>query len=107
MLNPLSFTDYKELMMKKRDMVEHTPELKSAFTNVRLSAEGDVLLDSDRYLQIGCDLRDLTSLERILTTSLDIQNSLILFTAEVSITYMPLADADRLIQWTSSLPAGK
>jgi hypothetical protein len=74
-------------MIKKRDVVQSTNELKSTFTNVEVPKEGDILLRSDQYLQIGCDLRNLTQLEQTLASCLDIRNCLILFTAEVSITY--------------------
>ena len=74
-------------MIKKRDIVQNTNELKSTFTNVEVPKEGDILLRSDQYLQIGCDLRNVTQLEQTLASCLDIRNCLILFTAEVSITY--------------------
>lgn len=39
--------------------------------NVEVS-DGDVLFRSDRYLQLGCDLRDLKSLNRVLEVAVDI-----------------------------------
>jgi hypothetical protein len=39
--------------------------------NVELS-EGDVLFRSDQYVQLGCDLRDLVALKRVLTEVVDI-----------------------------------
>lgn len=59
-------------MLKKRYVVENTDDLKSLLTNVEVS-EGDVLLRSDQYLQIGCDLRDLGSLDRTLASSIDME----------------------------------
>lgn len=94
--------DYKELMLKKRDMVNRTPELKEVFTNIEI-LEGDILLRSDQYLQIGCDLRDLGALDRALASSFDFENFEILFVAEVSITYMDANYADDLIEWASKL----
>jgi tRNA wybutosine-synthesizing protein 4 len=99
--------DYKELMMKKRDVVHNTTELNSMLNHTRVSSEGDVLLCSDEYLQLGCDLRDLHGLERILSSVIDVQGSLILLTAEVSITYMDVEAADALIQWAATLPYGE
>jgi len=75
-------------------------------TNLESHEDGDVLLRSDQYLQLGCDLRDLPHLESSLAKAIDIHNCLVLFTAEVSITYMDLQSADALIRWTGSLPEG-
>jgi tRNA wybutosine-synthesizing protein 4 len=99
--------DYKELMMKKRDVVHNTAELNSMLKHTRVSSEGDVLLYSDEYLQLGCDLRDLHGLERILSSVINVQESLVLLTAEVSITYMDVQAADALIQWAAALPSGE
>ena len=66
-----------------------------------------MLLRSDEYLQIGCDLRDLQLLDQILTSAVDIENCKVLLTAEVSITYMNVEAADALIEWAARLPDGK
>lgn len=58
-------------MLKKRSVVQTTEELHSLLTNMEVS-EGDVLLQSDQYFQLGCDLRDLGSLNRILSTAIDL-----------------------------------
>jgi len=94
-------------MIKKRDTVERTIELQKAFTNLEVLAEGDVLLRSDQYLQLGCDLRDLARLDKALTSAFDVQACQILFVAEVSITYMDAGYSDDLIRWASKLPHGK
>lgn len=95
--------DYRDLIVNKREVVLNTPELLSKLTNIEKQT-GDMLLRSDQYLQVGCDLRDLPRLEQILASIIDLQNSVILFTAEVSITYMNVEAADALIQWASTLP---
>lgn len=64
-------------------------------------------LRMSRYLQLGCDLRNLNSLENILASTVNIQESLILLVAEVSITYMDVEAADALIRWTGTLPQGE
>jgi tRNA wybutosine-synthesizing protein 4 len=92
-------------MLKKRDVVQNTHELTSMLTNVEQLA-GDVLLRSDQYLQLGCDLRDLPRLDKALESVLDMKNSLFLLTAEVSITYMNVEAANSLIRWASELPEG-
>lgn len=81
--------------------------LRDALLKTKLrSSEAPVYLQSDQYLALGCDLRDLKLLERVLRTEFHVPASSILFVAEVSITYMPLADSDALIRWASSLEDG-
>jgi tRNA wybutosine-synthesizing protein 4 len=98
--------DYKDLMIKKRDMVISTKELFALLSNVE-ALGGDVLLQSDQYLQLGCDLRNLEHLNQTLKSVVDIDKCLILLTAEVSITYMDVEAADALIEWAGRLPDGK
>ncbi|KAG4439789.1 hypothetical protein IFR05_004720 [Cadophora sp. M221] len=95
--------DYRDLMLKKRAVIQTTAELNSMLTDIEIS-EGDVLFRSDQYIQLGCDLRDLGSLGRVLGSVVEIEKCSILFTAEVSITYMSVEAADALIQWASKLP---
>ncbi|RDW85720.1 hypothetical protein BP5796_04045 [Coleophoma crateriformis] len=96
--------DYKDLMLKKRDVVMKTLELKSMFSNLEAGNSGDVLLRSDQYLQLGCDLRDLPRLDQALRSVVDTDACQILFVSEVAITYMPSEAVDALIKWTSALP---
>jgi tRNA wybutosine-synthesizing protein 4 len=93
-------------MIKKRDTVNSTKELNSLLTNMEV-LEGDILLRSDQYLQLGCDLRDLKVLNQTLASAVDFENCLVLLTAEVSITYMNVEAADALIEWAGTLPEGK
>lgn len=93
-------------MVKKRDLVNSTKELKSLLTNLEI-LEGNILVRSDEYLQLGCDLRDLKLLDQTLANAVDIHNCQILLTAEVSITYMDVEAADALIGWAGNLPDGK
>jgi tRNA wybutosine-synthesizing protein 4 len=93
-------------MVKKRDVVQHTKELVEILTSVKAHEEGRILLRSDQYIQLGCDLRDLEGLRQGLVSAVDIDNSVVLFTAEVSITYMNAEAADSLIQWASKLAEG-
>lgn len=55
-------------------------------------------------MAVGCDLRDLESLEKILKK--EMPNYSILFVAEVSITYMPLVDSNALIKWAGTFDNG-
>jgi tRNA wybutosine-synthesizing protein 4 len=96
--------DYKDLMLRKRQMVQQTPELYSMLRNLSVSDKDDVLLRSVQYLQIGCDLRDLSTLEKVLKAEFDLDNTTIFCTAEVSIAYMDVATSDELIKWIGALP---
>jgi tRNA wybutosine-synthesizing protein 4 len=81
--------------------------LRDALLKTKLrSSEQPVYLRSDQYMAIGCDLRNLDLLERTLRAELDMPQSAILFVAEVSVTYMPLADADLLIRWANTIANG-
>ncbi|RSL61585.1 tRNA wybutosine-synthesizing protein 4 [Fusarium duplospermum] len=98
--------DYPDLMRKKRVIVLGTPELRELLGPKPYISEKDtdhVLLRSDKYCQIGCDLRELDALRQCLETFLPLSNCSVLFVAEVSITYMDTASADALIQWASSI----
>lgn len=65
-----------------------------------------VHLRSDGYMALGCDLKDLSTLETVLKKELDISSSSILFVGEVSLTYMPWHDSDALIRWASAFDDG-
>jgi len=80
--------DFPDLMSKKRTTVLNTPELSSVFEPLDTNADEHVLLKSDGYCQIGCDLRNTTDLERALSSILDRSDCIFMFVAEVSITYM-------------------
>lgn len=98
--------DYRDLILKKRDMVRQTTELNGVLRNLELPEDGDVLLRSEQYLQIGCDLRDLERLEKVLTSEFDMDKCVVFCTAEVSIAYMDVDTSDALIKWIGSLPDG-
>lgn len=67
------------------------------------SLDPSILLNSKEYAAIGCDLRNIPRLERLLRNVVDIENCLVLCVAEVSITYMQTEAADALISWSSGL----
>lgn len=96
--------DFPDLIRGKRQVVLKTPELMAGLSGVRTECtHPNVLLRSDRYTQIGVDLRDISALENALASVVDIQDCHFLFVAEVSITYMETTAADALIHWASSL----
>lgn len=70
------------------------------------SAQAPVYIRSDRYLALGCNLKDLETLERLLRSEIDAATASFLFVAEVSVTYMPTPDADALIRWAGTLEDG-
>ncbi|KAJ4989151.1 leucine carboxyl methyltransferase [Stagonosporopsis vannaccii] len=95
--------DYPQLIDKKSEVVFAKCLLRNALLKTGLrSANAPVRVRSDQYMAIGCDLRDLQLLEKTLRNELDIPKSSILFVAEVSVTYMPLTDANKLIQWANT-----
>ena len=115
--------DYRDLILRKRTIVHEEPNLSSVLSNV-VASDGPVLLHSDQYIQVGCDLHKLTQLNQILSNVIKLENcmffltkfkklfsqecvGMILLIAEVSITYMNVNAADDLIQWASNLPDGK
>ncbi|KAB5585773.1 methyltransferase-like protein [Coniochaeta sp. 2T2.1] len=95
--------DFPDLMLRKKTTVLSTPQLVDSLTNLETSETGTVLLKSDHYAQIGCDLRQLDGLRTALSEIVDIPNCSFIFVAEVSITYMETEAADALIQWACGL----
>ncbi|KLU81595.1 leucine carboxyl methyltransferase 2 [Magnaporthiopsis poae ATCC 64411] len=95
--------DFPDLVLKKRAVVLDTPELRGPFAPLETVEAPLVLLRSHRYFQVGCDLRDVPSLESALASVVDLAQASFLFVAEVSITYMPSNSADAVIQWASTL----
>ena len=100
--------DYEQLMAKKRDMIVETKELRDMLPGAKAcSSEEAVLIRSEPYLGVGCDLRNLGKLDKALKNEINTEECLILCTAEVSVTYMDVDAADALIKWASSLPNGQ
>ncbi|KAK8106829.1 tRNA methyltransferase ppm2 [Apiospora kogelbergensis] len=96
--------DFPDLMGKKRRIVQETPELHSVLTGLEYGDDqSDLLLTSNEYVQIGCDLRQLKRVEDALSQVITIQECEFIFIAEVSITYMETEAADSVIQWASTL----
>lgn len=97
-------------MLKKRAIVLGTPQLHELLGDspaISEKATDQILLRSDKYCQIGCDLRELESLRNCLESFLNLAECSVLFVAEVSITYMDTFSADALVQWASSIGQGK
>lgn len=100
--------DFEELMMTKREIILNTPKMRDMLSpDPEQSLEKGIVLDTDDYVAIGCDLRNLQRLERLLKSVVDIDQCLVLCVAEVSITYMATEDADALISWSTTLSPGR
>ncbi|GKT79015.1 leucine carboxyl methyltransferase 2 [Colletotrichum tofieldiae] len=95
--------DYPDLIEKKRQIVLETPELQGLLGAWEVSQDSPIVLKSQKYCQVGCDLRQLTTLQTCLDTLFDMPNTEFLFVAEVSITYMDTEGADGVISWASAL----
>lgn len=95
--------DFPDLILNKAAIVGNTTELMSGLTNLNLTGNLPCPLVSDEYVQVGCDLRDLSTLEKILCSLVNVANCSFLFVAEVSITYMDTHSADNIVEWASRI----
>ena len=92
--------DYPDLMEKKCNVICSTSLLRDLLgPHDRTCEPSGVILRSKHYLAIGCDLADITRLEMLLASEVQMSNCLVLCTAEVSIAYMETNAADALIRW--------
>lgn len=97
--------DYPDLMRKKADVVRKTPSLLSIVGDeLPDSGKGPILMHTQTYAAVACDLRELDRFQALLASLFDLETATILFTAEVSITYMTKESADALIRWAATLP---
>lgn len=103
--------DFPDLVRRKRQVVLTTPALVSPLSGLQAEDKDEscphVLLRSDSYCQVGCDLRRTAALEQALASIVDLKECLFLFIAEVSITYMETDHADSVIQWASTIGQSK
>ena len=100
--------DFTALMESKREIIFNTPQMKDMLSaTTDLEQEEGVVFDSAEYAGIGCDLRNLRRLKRLITAVAEIDQCLVLCVSEVSITYMNTDDADALIRWTTTLSPGE
>lgn len=90
--------DFPDVMAAKKAIVSRTPELQGLLTNLVFPPHPRVLVQSDQYCQIACDLRQLAVLREDLAGLVDTAHAELLFVAEVSITYMEPEAADALIR---------
>ena len=87
-------------MEKKCDIISTTSQLRELLgPHDRPVGDGGIIMRSEHYLAIGCDLTDISRLDMLLASEIQLSNCLVLCTAEVSVTYMDTNAADSLIQW--------
>ncbi|KAK7892895.1 tRNA methyltransferase ppm2 [Exophiala xenobiotica] len=70
--------DYEPLMETKREMIFNQPDMKgllhSVVTNL-IDGEPAVLVDSQEYSALGCDLRNLRKLGKLLRSVVDLEDN--------------------------------
>jgi tRNA wybutosine-synthesizing protein 4 len=98
--------DYRELMITKKTIISETAVLKD-LVNPKVDSTSNFVIESEQYYGVGCDLRDLQSLDLAVRSLRDLDEALVLCVAEVSVTYMELEAANSLIAWATTLSEGK
>ncbi|RPB19569.1 LCM-domain-containing protein [Terfezia boudieri ATCC MYA-4762] len=102
--------DYPAVISIKAQKVASDPQLTPLLHNIQQETgpahQPQVRIRSDEYLAIGCNLEQLDWLNALFEKE-GILDCEILFTAEVSVTYMRTEAANALIKWAGSLPNAK
>lgn len=99
--------DFPDLIRRKTAMIKQAPEITNLIGEPQVIPDNlkhAVQLQTKSYIALGCDLTKLDDLSHLLNTMFDLENTLLTFTAEVSITYMPKNEADNVIEWSSKFP---
>lgn len=100
--------DYPDLMKIKASIIRESNNLQQVVGTLNEgTTSGSILLASQTYVALGCDLSQLSSLESALR-ELNVlgEDCDLLFVAEVSLTYMGTEAADRVIEWASTICQG-
>ena len=83
-------------------MIFSTSQLRKILGDVESPKDSDgIFLRSASYCAVGCDLANTDKLDELLASLIDVSKYQVLFTAEVSITYMEVGAADSLIAWAA------
>ena len=99
--------DHEALMVSKCNVVLETPKMKNILTLRTPKLTKGVLIDSEEYVAIGCDLRNIKRLDRLIRSVVPVEECTVLCIAEVSLAYMEPDDADAVIAWSSTLSSGE
>ncbi|KAI1623744.1 hypothetical protein EDD37DRAFT_650836 [Exophiala viscosa] len=100
--------DYEPLLETKRGIIANHTEMRDLLHSHVANpypADPAILLDSQEYSAIGCDLRNLPKLRSLLASVVSLEDSIVLCIAEDTTSYMRTEAADALVAWTSTLSA--
>ncbi|KAK6495472.1 tRNA methyltransferase ppm2 [Arthrobotrys musiformis] len=99
--------DYPQSIQRKAEIIQNTPELSELLLDPQHFPHSDnIVISSGNYTAIGIDLSNLREFGKLLEAYCQIEDEL-LFISEVAITYMPVQDADSLIEWAARFPRAK
>ena len=97
-------------MQRKMQMIQQNPALNELLPGLQVDLKHEIrLARSEKYLALGCDLRQLDKLDAALRKefSMDECSVAVLFVAEVSVAYMELDPANAVLKWASSFDDGE
>ncbi|GAM85037.1 hypothetical protein ANO11243_030400 [Dothideomycetidae sp. 11243] len=98
--------DYHQLMRRKLDMIRANRALSDLLPDLATPPPPSAVLGSTaQYKAVGCNLNDVSMLDRALREVCDLDSCslAILFVAEVSVAYMEKHAADAVLRWASQL----
>ncbi|KAL4904898.1 tRNA wybutosine-synthesizing protein 4 [Aspergillus multicolor] len=96
--------DYEKLMLNKKAALREAGALTQILENVEFASnESAVQIRSGQYVAVGCDLKNLDKLDRVLKAEVFPAECSVLFLAEVSLTYMDVKSANDVVKWASKL----
>ena len=99
--------DYPSLIANKSEIVRSIADLRDLLDKVTNSSNTDsAALRSEQYVAIGCDLRSIQDLDKLLKAEIEWSNCTILVVAEVALTYMSVKDANAILEYTAQLGEG-
>ncbi|KAK6335408.1 tRNA methyltransferase ppm2 [Orbilia brochopaga] len=102
--------DFPESINRKCEIIRNTPELLGRLKDHKPpgapTACSSIVFASANYVAAGIDMSKIDKLEELLCSVCE-RTDQFLFISEVAITYMPVKDADALIQWAQSFPSSR
>lgn len=100
--------DHHKLMVNKRNMIRECKELSELIPDAEFLPETErVLIRSNQYIGVGCDLAEVQKLESALKSEFNLDQYSIFCFGEVSLTYMQVHAANAVLSWASKLSDGK
>ncbi|KAL5362382.1 hypothetical protein BJX96DRAFT_177105 [Aspergillus floccosus] len=96
--------DYEKLMVNKKTAIRSSDDIIRHLEDVEFFPDADpIQIRSKRYLAVGCDLKNLEKLDKVLRTEVLPERCSVMFLAEVSLTYMDVKSANAVVNWASKL----